>query len=140
MIDINKVNSKLNYTEFYNMPNENWDSWVFYNNLPDNIANNYNFLNTFKHKIMFRYLFSEKKIKLKYIKSFINFYHSGDWYSILCNQNITPEFLNKYYKKIKCEYIHEQTYIKLMKHKNKLNSKVICFLESKREVNHSYYV
>ena len=134
----------LKYTEFYNMPNENWVSWVFYNNLPDNIANNYNFLNTFKHKIHFRFLFSEKKIKLKYIKSFIDFYHSSDWHTILYYQNITPEFLNKYYKKIKCEYIQEEIYKKLMKHKNKLNINVIYFLESKREVNHtlnhSYYV
>lgn len=31
MIDINKVNIRLNYTEFYNMSEYNWNTVAFYN-------------------------------------------------------------------------------------------------------------
>ena len=100
MIDISKVNNKLKYTEFYNLPKDEWNWPHFYKNLDKNIATNYNFLYTFKDKIKFAYLFNNHNIKLKYIKNFIEYYDRIDW-SVLFNQNrITAQFLNKYYKKI----------------------------------------
>lgn len=100
MIDINKVNNKLKYTEFYDISNDEWNWPHFYKNLDKNIATNYNFLYTFKDKIKFAYLFNNHNIKLKYIKNFIEYYDRIDW-SVLFNQNrITAQFLNKYYKKI----------------------------------------
>lgn len=103
MIDINKVNSKLIYTEFYNMPNRNWNIVAFYHTKEmKELVKNYNFLYTFKDKINFHILYRCQKVKLKFIKNFIKYYDKNTWRSIINLQNITPEFINKYYKQIKC--------------------------------------
>ena len=101
---INELNSRLKYTDFYNMPDINWHLRSFYATLDNNIVNDYNWLKTFKDKIHFDLLYDEKKVKLKYIERFIDKYYSRDWYFILLRQNITPEFINKYYLHINCTF------------------------------------
>ena len=102
MKNIDKINNKLKYTEFYSLPKKTWNDWSFYMLLDDQLVNNYNFLNTFKDKINFSLLYTTKNVKLKFIKYFMDKYGVNEWHIIFSKQkqNITPQFLNKYYKKI----------------------------------------
>lgn len=135
MININKINSRLKYTEFYYLPKETWNQRSFYVSLDDKLVNNYNWLNTFKDKINFAILYDEKKIKLKYIKCFIDKYYSKDWYFILLRQNITPQFLNKFYRYINCTFDslfdNKIIYTKLFNIGHKLRPEVRSYLEYK---------
>ena len=130
MIDINKINSRLNYTEFYNMSEYNWNSFEFYRtDLMKELAKNYNFLYTFKDKINFHILYRCQKVKLKFIKNFIKYYDKHTWRSIVNLQNITPEFINKYYKQIKCpiplKFVRD--------HKNKIKEYVLDYIVHHQE-------
>lgn len=132
---INELNSRLKYINFYNMPNENWSSHYFYATLDNNLANNYDWLNTFKDKIKFFILYDEKKIKLKFIKCFIDKYYSRDWYMILLKQNITPQFLNNNYKHINCIFDsrvdNKIIYTKLLNIAHKLKPEIWANLQYK---------
>lgn len=135
MFNIKNINSRLKYTDFYNMPDINWQLRSFYATLDNNIVNDYNWLKTFKDKIHFDLLYDEKKVKLKYIERFIDKYYSRDWYFILLRQNITPQFLNKFYRYITCTFDslvdNNIIYTKLFNIGHKLKPEVRSYLEYK---------
>jgi len=135
MFNIKNINNRLKYTEFYNMPDINWHLRSFYATLDNNIVNDYNWLKTFKDKIHFDLLYDEKKVKLKYIEHFIDKYYSRDWYFILLRQNITPQFLNKFYRYINCTFDslvdNNIIYTKLFNIGHKLKPEVRSYLEYK---------
>lgn len=100
MIDINKVNKKLQYEKYYD-PNFNWDNLAFYyfDNFDKNIFT-YEFIDTFKDKINFANLYLYNKIKLNIIEKYVVYYNKSTWYTLVNKYKklFTPKFINKYHK------------------------------------------
>lgn len=101
MTNIDKINIKLKYTEYYN-PIFNWNDRYFYKNNKDLF--NYEFLNLFKDKIQFRFFFTyHMDFDLELIAKFFDYYKYNDWQELINNYRLkfTTEFVNKHYKRMK---------------------------------------
>ena len=101
MFKIEKINNKLKYEKYYD-PNFNWDNMAFY--YFDKNIFTYEFIDTFKDKINFAYLYLYNKIKLNIIEKYIVYYNENTWYNLVNNYKklFTPKFINKYHKFFKC--------------------------------------
>ena len=101
MNSLNEINNKLKYTEFYNLPDKTWIDSYFYPTILNELVNDYDFLNTFKDKIKWTYLFYYHNINQSITECFIDYYNEHTWQWIWNSQNYNMDFVNKYYTYIK---------------------------------------
>lgn len=97
MRNIDKINCKLKYEKYYD-PNFNWDNSAFY--YFDKNIFTYEFIDTFKDKINFAYLYLYNKIKLNIIEKYVVYYNENTWCILVSHYKnlFTPKFINKYHK------------------------------------------
>lgn len=117
MNKIVEINNRLKYTEFINIPDEQWktlDVPFYKNTITEQLANDYDFLNTFKDKIDWNFLFNYHMVKQSIIEKFISYYSNEAWDSLLRYQKYDISFINKYYR-----YIKKPMPLRLYYHKNK---------------------
>ena len=130
MFNIENINNKLKYIEFYNMPDEKWDNYYFYSSLNNDIVNDYNWLNTFKDKIHFELLyFCKNNINIQLIEQFIKLYDIEVWPALFSNYShiFTEDFFNKHYYDIKWRDIPVNILCKLDKDKLVYDVKYLLF-------------
>jgi len=104
MNKISEINNKLKYVNFVNISDEQWktlDVPFYKNTITEQLANDYDFLNTFKDKIDWNFLFNYHMIKQSIIEKFIPYYSKEAWDSLLRFQKYNISFINKYYRYIK---------------------------------------
>lgn len=114
MTNIDKINKKLLYEKYCDYSEDDWKDSNNYILMPDKIANDFDFIDTFKDKIHFNLLFRYKTISTELIEYFIDLYDSEVWESLsMYNVHLfTTEFINKYYTKIKYPVLEPGIYKK----------------------------
>lgn len=135
MLNITKLNNKLKYEKYCNYSKDDWNNYKIYCNMSNSIVNTYDFINTFKDKLNFEFLFRYNKISKSLIEEFIDLYDVNAWKSLVnYNKHIfTVNFINKYYEKITYPVLTINHYVML-----KLKKEAFLHLEqliaNKREL------
>lgn len=101
-MNINKVNNKLKYEKYCDYTDDDWNNYKTYSNIPIELANTYDFIETFKDKIHFDLFYKYKAISYELIKQFIDLYNVATWEILgkYYHDMFSCEFINKYYEKI----------------------------------------
>ena len=101
-MNINKVNNKLKYEKYCDYTNDDWSNYKTYSNIPIELANSYDFIDTFKDKIHFDLFYKYRAISHELIKLFIELYDEATWktLSLYYHSMFSIKFINQYYEKI----------------------------------------
>lgn len=101
-MNINKVNNKLKYEKYCDYTDDDWNNYKTYSNIPIELANSYDFIETFKDKIHFDLFYRYKVISYELIEQFVDLYNVSTWeiLSKYYRNMFSYEFINKYYEKI----------------------------------------
>lgn len=101
-MNINKVNYKLKYEKYCDYTDDDWNNYKTYSNIPIELANTYDFIDTFKDKIHFELFYKYRAISYELIEQFINLYDEATWEILITyyHDMFSYKFINKYYEKI----------------------------------------
>jgi len=102
MLNITKINNKLKYEKYCDYTDDDWNSDKTYKEIPIELANTYDFIETFKAKIRFDLFYKYRAILYELIKQFIDLYDESTWEILITyyHDMFSYEFINKYYEKI----------------------------------------
>lgn len=101
-MNINKVNNKLKYEKYCDYTDDDWNNYKTYSNIPIELANSYDFIDTFKDKIHFDLFYKYRSISHQLIKLFIELYDEATWRTLILyyHSMFSVKFINDNYEKI----------------------------------------